>query len=139
MRAISMAGRSVCTMAVTVGLIIVIGYTVAQGTTARPAKDAAERSKAVTTAAQYLQGHGFTDPMVAALNVDNRLLTVEVDNKGWTRMNKAQKLEFLDRVNGTALSANGGIAIEIHVSMSGAKVASSKFSAGQQSLRLLLE
>ncbi|HET6678245.1 MAG TPA: hypothetical protein VFH05_08250, partial [Nitrospira sp.] len=68
-----------------------------------------------------------------------RLLTVEVDNKGWTRMNKAQKLEFLDRVNGAALSANGGIAIEIHVSMSGAKVASSMFSAGQQSLRLLLE
>ena len=69
MRAISMAGRSLYTMAATVGLIIVIGYTVAQGTTARPAKDVAEQSKAVTTAAQYLQGHGFTDPMVAALNV----------------------------------------------------------------------
>lgn len=51
MRAISMAGRSVCTMAATVGLIVVIGYTVAQGTTARPAKDVAEQSKAVTTAA----------------------------------------------------------------------------------------
>jgi hypothetical protein len=36
-------------------------------------------------------------------------------------MNKAQQLEFLDSVNGAALSANGGIAIEIHVSMSGRK------------------
>jgi hypothetical protein len=120
-------------------LVIGLGYPAAQGATARPAKDVVEQSKAVTAAAQYLQGHGFTDPMVAALSSDNRLLTVEVDNKGWTRMNKAQKIEFLDRVNGAALSANGGIAIEILVSMSGAKVGSSTFSAGQQSMRLLLE
>jgi hypothetical protein len=139
MHAISMAGRSLWTTTAAMSLVIALGYTVAQGTTARPAKDVAEQSKAVTVAAQYLQGHGFTDPMVAALNVDNRLLTVEVDNKGWMRMNKAQKIEFLERVNGAALSANGGIAIDIHVSMSGAKVASSTFSAGQQSLRLLLE
>jgi hypothetical protein len=93
----------------------------------------------VTTAARYLQGQGFTDPMVGAENVDNRLLTVEVDNKGWTRMNKVQKLEFLDRVNSAALNANGGVAIDITISMSGAKVAASTFAAGQQSMRLLLE
>jgi hypothetical protein len=52
-------------------------------------------------------------------------------------MSKAQKMEFLERVNGSALSANGGIAIDIHVSMSGAKVATSTFVAGQQSFRLL--
>jgi hypothetical protein len=60
-----------------------------------------------------------------------------VDNRGWTRMNKAQRLEFLDRINGATLSANGGIAIDIQISMSGSKVATSTFSAGQQSIRLL--
>jgi hypothetical protein len=119
------------------GLVIALGYTVSQGATARPAKDVAEQSRAVTASAQYLQGNGFTDPMVSAENIDNRLLTVTVDNKGWTRMSKAQKVEFLERVNGSALSANGGIAIDIHVSMSGAKVATSTFAAGQQSFRLL--
>jgi hypothetical protein len=119
------------------GLVIALGYTVSQGATARPAKDVAEQSRAVTASAQYLQGNGFTDPMVSAENIDNRLLTVTVDNKGWTRMSKAQKMEFLERVNGSALSANGGIAIDIHVSMSGAKVATSTFVAGQQSFRLL--
>ena len=132
----SMAGRRLWT-AVAMGLVIALGYTVSQGATARPAKDVAEQSRAVTASAQYLQGNGFTDPMVSAENIDNRLLTVTVDNKGWTRMSKAQKVEFLERVNGSALSANGGIAIDIHVSMSGAKVATSTFAAGQQSFRLL--
>lgn len=137
MSVISMAGRRLWTTAVTMGLVIALGYTVSQGATARPAKDVAEQSRAVTASAQYLQGNGFTDPMVSAENIDNRLLTVTVDNKGWTRMSKAQKVEFLERVNGSALSANGGIAIDIHVSMSGAKVATSTFAAGQQSFRLL--
>ena len=137
MSVISMAGRILWTTALTMGLVIALGYTVSQGATARPAKDVAEQSRAVTASAQYLQGNGFTDPMVSAENIDNRLLTVTVDNKGWTRMSKAQKVEFLERVNGSALSANGGIAIDIHVSMSGAKVATSTFAAGQQSFRLL--
>ena len=137
MSVISMGGRRLWTTAVAMGLVIALGYTVSQGATARPAKDVAEQSRAVTASAQYLQGNGFTDPMVSAENIDNRLLTVTVDNKGWTRMSKAQKVEFLERVNGSALSANGGIAIDIHVSMSGAKVATSTFAAGQQSFRLL--
>jgi len=137
MSVISMAGRRLWTTTVAMGLVIALGYTVSQGATARPAKDVAEQSRAVTASAQYLQGNGFTDPMVSAENIDNRLLTVTVDNKGWTRMSKAQKMEFLERVNGSALSANGGIAIDIHVSMSGAKVATSTFAAGQQSFRLL--
>ena len=137
MSVISMAGRRLWTTALTMGLVIALGYTVSQGATARPAKDVAEQSRAVTASAQYLQGNGFTDPMVSAENIDNRLLTVTVDNKGWTRMSKAQKVEFLERVNGSALSANGGIAIDIHVSMSGAKVATSTFAAGQHSFRLL--
>ncbi|HEX6948307.1 MAG TPA: hypothetical protein VF127_01800 [Nitrospira sp.] len=137
MSVISMAGRRLWTTTVAMGLVIALGYTVSQGATARPAKDVAEQSRAVTASAQYLQGNGFTDPMVSAENIDNRLLTVTVDNKGWTRMSKAQKVEFLERVNGSALSANGGIAIDIHVSMSGAKVATSTFAAGQQSFRLL--
>ena len=137
MSVISMAGRRLWTTALTMGLVIALGYTVSQGATARPAKDVAEQSRAVTASAQYLQGNGFTDPMVSAENIDNRLLTVTVDNKGWTRMSKAQKVEFLERVNGSALSANGGIAIDIHVSMSGAKVATSTFAAGPQSFRLL--
>ena len=110
MSVISMAGRRLWMTAVAMGLVIALGYTVSQGATARPAKDVAEQSRAVTASAQYLQGNGFTDPMVSAENIDNRLLTVTVDNKGWTRMSKAQKMEFLERVNGSALSANGGIA-----------------------------
>lgn len=136
MSVISIAGRRLWTVAA-ICFVIALGYAVAESATARPAKDVGEQSKAVTAAARYLQGQGFTDPMVSAETVDNRLLTVEVDNKGWIRMNKAQKVDFLDRVNGAALSANGGIAIDIHVSMSGAKVATSTFSAGQQALRLL--
>lgn len=122
---------------VAISLVIALGQTFAEGAAARPAKDASETGKAVAAAARYLQGQGFTDPMLATENVDNNLLTVEVDNKGWMRMNKAQKVEFLDKVNGSALSANGGVAIDIHVSMNGSKVATSTFSSGQQSMRLL--
>jgi hypothetical protein len=118
-------------------LVMALGNIPAEGATARPAKDITEQAKAVTAAAHYLQGQGFMDPMVSAESGDNRVLTVTVDNKAWTRMNKTQKVEFLERVNGGALSANGGIAIDIQVSMSGAKVGSSTFSAGQQSLRLV--
>ena len=114
-----------------------VGQTLAEGATARAAKDASERSRAVTAAARHLQGQGFTDPMLAAENVDNNQLTVEVDNKGWARMNKNQKLEFLERMNGAVLGANGGVAIDIRVSMNGIKVADSTFSAGQQVIRLL--
>jgi hypothetical protein len=133
----SMAGRKLWATITAMSLVIAFGYAAAQSATARPAKDMVEQGKAVTAAAKYLQGTGFTDPMLSAVGTDNRLLTVTVDNRGWTRMNKAQKVEFLDRVNGGALSANGGIAIDIQVSMSGAKVAASAFSAGQQSLRLV--
>lgn len=120
-----------------IGLILMAGQTVAEGAAARAAKDPSERGRAVTAAARHLQGPGFTDPMLATENVDNSQLTVEVDNKGWARMNKNQKLEFLDRVNGAVLSASGGVAIDIHVSMNGIKVADSTFSAGQQVIRLL--
>jgi hypothetical protein len=137
MRVMATVGRALWATATAMSLVIAFGYAPAQGATARPAKDIAEQGKAVTAAAKYLQGPGFSDPMLSAVGTDNGLLTVTVDNKGWTRMNKVQKMEFLDRVNGGALSANGGIAINIQVSMSGAKVASSAFSAGQQSLRLV--
>ncbi len=119
------------------GLLLLLGQTLAEGAAARAAKDASDRSRAVAAAARYLQGPGFIDPMLAAETVDNNQLTVEVDNKGWMRMNKNQKLEFLDKVNGAVLSADGGVAIDIHVSMNGSKVADSTFSAGQQVMRLL--
>ena len=122
---------------VMIGLILIVGQTLAEGAAARAAKDASERGRAVTAAARHLQGQGFTDPMLAAENVDNNELTVELDGKGWARMNKNQKLEFLDKVNGAVLSANGGVAIDIHISMNGIKVADSTFSAGQQVIRLL--
>ena len=134
---VNVAARRVWTTAAAISLVVALGNIPAEGATARPAKDITEQAKAVTAAAHYLQGQGFTDPMVSAESSDNRVLTVTVDNKAWTRMNKTQKVEFLDRVNGGALSANGGIAIDIQVSMSGAKVGSSTFSAGQQSIRLL--
>ena len=134
---VNVAGRRLWATATVMSLVIGLGSMPAEATTARPAKDITEQATAVTAAAHYLQGQGFTDPMLSAESIDNRVLTVTVDNKAWTRMNKTQKVEFLDRVNGGVLSANGGIAIDIHVSMSGAKVGSSTFSAGQQSLRLL--
>src|SRR6476660_8715965 len=65
---------------VAIGLMLMVGQTLAEGATARAAKDASERSRAVTAAARHLQGQGFTDPMLAAENVDNSQLTVEVDN-----------------------------------------------------------
>lgn len=134
---VNLVGRGLRASAMAISLVMAFGSMPAEGATARPAKDITEQAKAVMAAAHYLQGQGFMDPMLSAENIDNRVLTVTVDNKGWMRMNKTQKVEFLDRVNGGALSANGGIAIDIHVSMSGAKVGSSTFSAGQQSLRLL--
>ena len=137
MSVISIAGERMWMTVTAMSLVVALASPAAQAATARPAKDLVEQGRAVTAAAQYLQGGGFTDPMVSAEPVDNRLLTVTVDNKGWTRMNKAQKIEFLDKVNGAALSANGGIAIDIQISMSGAKVATSTFSAGQQSFRLI--
>src|SRR5262249_24754534 len=109
----------------------------AQAATARAAKDAAEQSKAVTAAARYLQGPGFINPMLAAVSSDNRL-TVQLD-RGWVRMNKAQKVTFLERGNRSALNASGGIARDIQVTVSGAKVAASAFAAGQQTIRLLVE
>ncbi|HLZ36115.1 MAG TPA: hypothetical protein VKP13_19085 [Nitrospira sp.] len=120
-----------------ISLALLLGPTPSESATARTAKDAGERGKAVAAAAHYLQGQGFADPMLAAENVENNVLAVEVDNRGWARLNRNQKMEFLDKVNGAALSANGGVAIDIHVSMSGLKVATSTFSAGQQFIRLL--
>jgi len=118
--------------------LIAFTSTSAQSATARAAKDAGEQGKAVTAATRYLQGPGFIDPMLAAVNTDNHLVTVQVD-RGWARMNKVQKYEFIERVNSGALSASGGIAMEIQVTVSGAKVAASSFAGGQQTIRLLVE
>jgi|SRR5689334_25328151 len=137
MSAIVIRGRGLWNTIVAMSMVIAIGFTAAQGATAKAAKDAGEQGKAVTAAARYLQGPGFIDPMLAAVNTDT-LLTVQVD-RGWTRMNKAQKVDFLERINGAALSASGGIAMDIQVTVSGAKVAASTFAAGQQSMRLLAE
>ena len=134
---VSIVRRGLWKTTVTVSLVLMLGQTVAEGAAARAAKDASERNKAVTAAARYLQGQGFTEPMLATESVDNNRLAVEVDNKGWARMNKNQKMEFLEKVNGAVLSASGGVAIDLHVSMNGSKVADSTFSAGQQVIRLL--
>ena len=136
MSVISIGRRGLWSIAFTV--VIALSYTTAtQAATARAAKDAAEQSKAVTAAARYLQGPGFINPMLAAVNIDNHLI-VQVD-RGWVRMNKAQKVTFLERVNGSALSASGGIAMDIQVTVSGAKGADSTFSSGQQNMRLLAD
>ena len=138
MSVISIGCRGLWNITFAVSVVIALSYTTAaQAATARAAKDAAEQSKAVTAAARYLQGPGFINPMLAAVNIENHL-TVQVD-RGWVRMNKAQKVTFLERVNGSALSASGGIAMDIQVTVSGAKVAASTFSAGQQTIRLLAE
>ena len=137
MSEISIGRQSLRNVVVAVSMVIALGYTATQAATARPAKDVAEQSKAVMAAARYLQGPGFINPMLAAVNSDSRL-TVQLD-RGWVRMNKAQKVTFLERVNGSALSASGGIAMDIQVTVSGAKVAASTFSAGQQTIRLLAE
>lgn len=134
---VSIVRRGLWKTMAAITLVLMLGPTLSEGAAARTAKDAGERGKAVAAAAHYLQGQGFTDPMLAAENVENNLLAVEVDNRGWSRMNKNQRMEFLDKVNGAALSANGGVAIDIHVSMSGLKVATSTFSGGQQFIRLL--
>ncbi len=89
------------------------------------------------TAARYLQGQGFIDPMLTAENVNDSLLAVEVDHKGWAQLDRNQKTDFLDRVNNAALSANGGVSIDIQVSVNGTKVAASTFSGGQQFLRIV--
>lgn len=138
MSVISIGRRGPWNIVFAVCVVIALSYaSAAQAATARAAKDAAEQSKAVTAAARYLQGPGFMNPMLAAVSSDNRL-TVQLD-RGWVRMNKAQKVTFLERVNGSALSASGGIAMDIQVTVSGAKVAASAFAAGQQTIRLLVE
>ncbi len=119
------------------GLLLSLLQTGAEGAAARPAKDVGERSKAVAAAARYLQGQGFADPMLSAEVLNESLLAVEVDHRGWARMDRSQKSDFLERMNGSALNANGSIAIDIHVSMNGSKVAASTFSSGQQFMRLL--
>lgn len=120
-----------------ISLLLILGPALTEGAAARAAKDASERGIAASAAARYLQGQGFADPMLTAEVVDQAYIAVEVDNKEWARMSKAQKLEFLDRVNSAVLTANGGIAIDVHISMSGLKVAASTFQAGQQIIRLL--
>ncbi len=120
----------------TLGITLALSPPSVYAGAARAAKDAAEHSKAVAAAARFLQGPGFIDPMVSAENVDNKLLAVDVDHKGWSRMDKSQKLEFVEQVNSGILGANGGIAIEIQISMSGTKVAKSSFAGGQQQIRL---
>jgi hypothetical protein len=119
------------------GVLLTMLQTTAEGAAARPAKDAGERGKAVATAARYLQGPGFIEPMLAAEVVNDRLLALEVDHKGWARMDRNEKSEFVERVNQAVLNANGSVAIDIQISMNGSKVAASTFSAGQQVMRLL--
>lgn len=119
------------------GLLLGLLQTGAQGAAARPAKDAGERGKALAAAARYLQGQGFADPMLAAEILNDNLLAVEVDHRGWVRMDKTQKSDFLERMNGAALNANGNVAIDIHVSMNGSRIATSTFASGQQIMRLL--
>jgi hypothetical protein len=118
-------------------VMIAFLYSSAQSATARAARDTGEQSKAVVAAMRFLQGPGFIDPMLSAVNTDTTL-TVQVD-RGWARMNKAQKYDFLERVNSGALTASGGIAMDIQVTVSGAKVAASTFTGGQQTMRLLAE
>ena len=138
MSALVIGCRGLSKIIVVASVVVALGFTAAQGANARAAKDAGEQSKAVTAATRYLQGPGFIDPMVAAVSIEDRQLSVQVD-RGWARMNKAQKIEFLEKINGEALSASGGIAMDIQVSVSGARVAASTFAAGQQSMRLLAE
>jgi len=122
---------------VVLSLLMTLNQAIAQGAAARAAKDASEQGKAIAAAARYLQGPGFMNPMLSVENVNDNLLAVEVDYKGWAEMDKGQKMDFLDRVNGAALSANGGISIDIQISMNGTKIAASTFAAGQQVLRPL--
>ena len=130
-------GRGLWMTVVTVSVMIAFIYSTAHSATARAAKDTGEQSKAVVAAMRFLQGPGFIDPMLSAVNTDTTL-TVQVD-RGWARMNKAEKYAFLERVNTGALNASGGIAMDIQVTVSGAKVAASTFTGGQQSMRLLVE
>ena len=137
MRVRSKRGLGLWFSVVAVTMIIAFVDHTAQSATARAAKDTGEQSKAMIAAVRYLQGPGFIDPMLSAVNTDSQL-TVQVD-RGWARMNKAQKYEFLERVNTGALNASGGIAMDIQVTVSGAKVAASSFTGGQQTMRLLVD
>ncbi|HJT19532.1 MAG TPA: hypothetical protein VJ746_03625 [Nitrospira sp.] len=137
MHHVSRIVMGLCRSILYVSLLIVVNCTASEAATARTAKDAGERGKAVTTAARYLQGQGFIDPMLTAENVNDSLLAVEVDHKGWAQLDRNQKTDFLDRVNNAALGANGGVSIDIHVSVNGTKVAASTFSGGQQFLRIM--
>lgn len=121
---------------IALSLLITMHQTV-EGASARAAKDTGEQGKAIALATRHFQGQGFIDPMLSVVNVNDSVMSVEVDHKGWAQMDKGQKLAFLDRVNGSALSANGGVSIDIHISMNGSKVAASSFSAGQQFIRLI--
>lgn len=130
-------GRELWMTVLTVSVMIAFIYSTAQSATARAAKDTSEQSKALAAAMRFLQGPGFIDPMLSAVNTDTTL-TVQVD-RGWARMNKAEKYAFLERVNTGVLNASGGIAMDIQVTVSGAKVAASTFTGGQQAMRLLVE
>jgi len=129
--------QTVTIVTVAMGFLLAFGPAFVEAGAARSAKDAAEQSKALAAAARFLQGPGFVDPMVSAENVDNLLLAVDVDHKGWSRMDRNQRLEFVEQINKGVLGANGGIAIDVHVSMNGTKVAKSNFAGGQQQIRLV--
>ncbi|HMU53749.1 MAG TPA: hypothetical protein PKA61_02020 [Nitrospira sp.] len=136
MRSVNTVSRFIGS-AITLTLLLTLTITAAHAAPARVAKDGGERSKAVAMAARYLQGPGFADPMLAAETAPDASLSVEVDHKGWARMDREQKMDFLDRINGGVLRASGGVSIDIHVSMNGSKVATSMFSSGQQVMRLV--
>lgn len=137
MRDASIVRRRLQNTVAAISLMFVLGPTITEGAAARAARDGNERGSAAAAAVHYLQGPGFTDPMLTAEFIDHTYISVEVDNKDWVRMNKNQKMEFLDKVNNAVLHANGGVAVDVHIMMSGLKVAASTFNAGQQIIRLL--
>ena len=137
MRRVAHVSKGLFSSMIVLSVLMTLNQAAAEGAAARAAKDASEHAKAVATAARYLQGPGFMNPMLSVENVNDNLLAVEVDYKGWAELDKGQKMDFLDRVNGAALSASGGVSIDIQISMNGSKIAASTFSAGQQVLRPL--
>ncbi len=137
MRGVGTSVKQLVGSVMAIGVMLALFQTTAEGAAARPAKDAGERGKAVASAASYLQGPGFVDPMLTAEVVNDSFLSVEVDHKSWSGMDRTQKSDFLERINGAALHANGSVAIDIQVSMNGSKVAASSFASGQQVMRLL--
>jgi hypothetical protein len=121
---------------IALSLLLSLGLADAQATAARAAKDAGETKKALAESARYLQTHGFMDAMLTVENIDHKFIDVEVHDDHWKKMTREQKADFLNKVNDYALGGNGGVAVEIRVSMLGSTVGASTFTSGQQTIRL---